>query len=123
MDTSLRELVNQPAVDGSKAYFSFFGTLTHSWDIVQHPADLCPGEVRVQLKACLGTENLGIFRMTSLKLFGEIGSPAALPNYRVAHRKACSPVPQDHRLSLVRDADSGNILVGRSCLAKSLAGN
>ena len=76
--------------------------------MIQYPLDLRPGKIGVNDQSCLLPEKLR--KALVFQRIAELGRPPALPYDRMIYGLSCILIPYDHRLSLIRDADCGNIL-------------
>ena len=76
--------------------------------MIQDPFDLRPGKIGVDQQAGLLPEELR--KALVFQRIAELGRPPALPHDCMIDGLTCILIPYDHRLSLIRDADRGNIL-------------
>src|ERR1700738_1657775 len=102
MNSSGCQSPNQETIYGAKSQFSVSCPGSKSGVILQHPANLGSGEVRVKDQA-------GFFPkpwLIRLPLPAEVGGAPILPDKGPAHRTASIPIPQNACFTLVGDADS-----------------
>ena len=97
------KLVDQPGVHGPKQDLAPFRPAVSVLDMIQHPFDLRPAEIRIDDKTCLLPDHLRL--ALTFQLFTDPGRPPALPYDGGTDRFACFGVPQDRGLPLVRDPD------------------
>jgi len=76
--------------------------------MVQEPRELGAGEVGIEQQAG-DSGHLGLQAALAEPL-ADAGRTAVLPDHRLVDRLAGRPVPEDHRLALVGDADGGDFL-------------
>src|SRR6266852_9255490 len=108
MHRVIRQLPDEPRVHRAERERAGVGAGARAGDIVEDPADLAGGEIRVDEQAGLGLDRFsGALRLQALAI---IGGPAILPDDRVVNRRASLAVPDDRRLALIRDADGGEVL-------------
>ena len=118
MDPALTELVHQPCIDRAEEQLTALGAFTRTLDVLQNPAQLCRGKVGVDDQACFLTKTVG--QALFDKLIGVFGGTAALPHDRVTDRLTRRLIPHDGGLTLVGDADRGDLIIGRADLAHRL---
>ena len=119
MDTAVRELPDEPAVNGSEAQAAGTGEVAGVLHVFQYPADLCSAEIGVYEEAGLVADLLG--EAEGLEGVAVLGGAAVLPYDGVVNRPAGFGVPNDGRLALVGDADGGDFLQGDAGLYDYLA--
>ena len=102
----LREIPDQPAVDSAEGELALVGAFARPWHIVEYPADLGCREIRIDRQT--GFFPHDGFEATAFQFIAEIGRAAVLPDDGVVHRAARLAVPHDGRFALVGDADGGD---------------
>ena len=111
---SLCQLVDKPGVNCTEAKLACLRSFTNALYVVEDPAKLRAGEIRVENKTCFVICGVCDIRILSDKLFLHISGSAALPYDCVIYRLSCLSVPYDCCLALVRDADRCNVF--RLCI-------
>ena len=101
------QLPDNPAVNRAEQQLACFCLLLRLRHILQNPMQLGAGKICVQHKAGLFTEHICV--AADFQQVAILRSTAALPNNRLADRAACFLIPNHSRLTLIRDADAGNI--------------
>jgi hypothetical protein len=101
------ELPEQPGIYGPERELAGRGAGARAGHVVENPADLAGGKIRVDEQAGPGLNRLA--GAVGFQPFAEIGGAAVLPDDRVVHRFAGLPVPDNRRLALVGDADRGDV--------------
>jgi len=81
------------------------GTRTQIGLLVEQPFELGAGEVGIDQQAGV----LGDFRLALAECVADGGAAAALPDDRTMDRAAAATLPDDERLSLIGDADAGDV--------------
>jgi len=99
--TAAGQLPNQPAVNRTECQFAFSGACPGSGDVVEDPANLGGGEIRVDDQSGLLLHGFG--RAVVLQLLTEFRRPPVLPDDRVVNWFPGIAVPHDGGLTLVRD--------------------
>ena len=102
---------DQPCIDGTKQKLAFDGPLPGTLHMIQNPFQLRRGKVRIRNQAGFLTDIVS--ESICRKRLDHVGCAAALPHNRVVHGLSRHPVPDNGRLSLIRDPDSCNTL--RTC--------
>ena len=120
---ALGQLVDQPAVNSTECKLACLCSLAKSLNIVQDPAKLCAGEIRVKYKTGFVISTVSDVRIFLHQLCLHVSSSAALPYDRVIYRLACLSVPNDNGLTLVGDADCCDVFVCSSDILHSLTSN
>ncbi len=101
------EAVDEPGVDGAEEELAALGAGAGALDVVQHPLHLGGREVGVDDEAAaLADEGLAA---AGLEGIAERGGAPALPDDGVAEGPAAPLLPDHGRLSLVGDADGGDL--------------
>ena len=98
---------DQPTVDGAKCQFSPLGTHPSARDVVQYPAHFGRGEIRIQHQASHGGDC--ILHATLDQSAAPRSGSAVLPDDGRMNRLARRPLPHNHCLALVGDADGCHI--------------
>ena len=104
---ALGKVPHEPCVDVAKEELALFRLCPRTGYIFQNPADFCAGKIGVNDEA-------GFFldffvKALCFKGVAVLGGTAALPNDGIVHRLAGIFFPHNRRLTLVGDADCGNI--------------
>src|SRR5690606_15570407 len=95
-------------VDGAEAKFALLSLCSCSRNIVENPFNLGAGEVRIGNEtSLLFNHHIGSFLLQLITVFCR--SPV-LPYDRVVNWLVCFPVPDNCSLSLIGDADGGDVL-------------
>jgi len=102
-----RQVPDEPAVHGAEGEFAVFGPLPSPVHVVEEPLDLGAGEVGVQNQPCFLLEQIQVALI--LEAVADVGRAAILPDDGVVDRFAGLAVPDNRRLSLVGNADSGDV--------------
>ena len=97
----------EKGIDRTENYFTGFGLLPDARHMLQQPADLQAAEIGAERKSGLAAKTI---RPALAGKFGDVVIDArVLPDQRVGHGLAGFPVPEDGSLTLVGDADRGQI--------------
>ena len=118
MNPTLAELVHQPGVDRAEEQVAVLRALTRTGNVLQDPAHLRRREVRVDDKT--GFLAKGVREALLLELIRIVGGAAALPDDGVVHRLTGHAIPDDGRLTLVGDADRGDLVIAHAELPHRL---
>ena len=102
-----RQLPDQPGVNRAEEELPLLCTLLCTLDMVEDPADLRRGEVRIDQQTSLILHFID--KALGLEVFRNGCRLTGLPNNRVVDRTSCLLVPDDSRLALVRDADTCDV--------------
>ena len=107
MHAAAGELPHQPGVDRSAEQLAGFRACLRAGNLIEDPAHLGRGEVGVDHQ----TGALAYQRLEPARpqLLADLRARAALPHHRGVDRSAGRAFPHDRGLSLVRDADSGDV--------------
>ena len=118
MRTAGDEVPGEPAVHRAEAQLPTLRALMQV-ERIEQPAELAAGEVSVRHEA----RRRAYVRLKALvaQTLDDRRCAAALPHDRVVHRASGLPVPENRRLSLVGDADGGDVLHGNAADAHGLA--
>src|SRR6185369_9454581 len=108
MDASAGELPNQPGVNGSERELASTCEVSRTWNVVQQPARLCSGEVRVEDEA--GTLLKERCHTVFAQTIAIRGGSAALPNDRVMNRFSGLTIPNNSCFPLIGDSDCGDLI-------------
>ena len=118
MDLTARKAPDEPRVHRTEHQLAFLGTLAGSGDIVQNPLDLRGAEVGVDDQTGLLTDHVG--EPLFLQFVAVVRRAAVLPDDGVVDRLLGLRIPDDGRLTLVGNADAGQIqsvdVHDRNCL-------
>ena len=117
MRLAARELPDQPGIDRTEDELALLCSLLCTLDMVEDPADLRAGEIRIDRQARL-VANL-IHESLGLECRGDRCRLAGLPDDGVVDRTARLLVPDHGRLALVRDADAGDVARDETGLLES----
>ncbi len=120
MDPAAGEPPEEPGVHRAEGQLTTFCPRAGPTDVVEQPADLGPGEVGVEDEAGLSPEE----RLEPVRLHAVAhlrGAPA-LPDDGVVDGPAGGALPHHRRLSLIGDADGGDLGPVDPGGAKRLAG-
>ena len=120
---ALGQLVDKPCINGTEAELAGLSLLAHARNIVQDPAKLCAGEVRVKYQTGLMISVVCDARILGNQFVLHISSSAALPYNCVVNRLSGLSVPYDGGLTLVSNTDCSDVLISSTNLLHSLAGN
>ena len=101
------QIPDQPGIDVAEEQFAVAGTFHGTGYVVEDPADLAPGKVRINYQACLRLHEATIERL--LQLIAEVSSPATLPNNRRSNGFAGLLVPDNGRLALIGNPAGGDV--------------
>ena len=107
MDVSSGEVPDQPGVHRSEAQFSRLGLGTCARHVFQDPADFGRAEIGVQDEPGLLAYELR--QVLFLETVAILRRPAVLPYDGIVNRLAGLRIPDNRRLALVSDADTGNV--------------
>ena len=117
MRLAAREFPDQPGIDRTEDELALLCSLLCTLDMVEDPADLRAGEIRIDRQARL-VANL-IHEPLGLERLGDRCGLAGLPDDGVVDRTARLLVPDHGRLALVRDADAGDVARDETGLLES----
>ena len=118
MDAPAGQIPDEPCVHRAEEKLAALGALSRAGDVIEDPAQLGAGEIGVDQKAGLFADLL--FPAIGAQLLAQRRRPAALPDDRVIHGAARFLFPDDRRLALVGDADSGDVRGGKAARAECL---
>src|SRR3989442_12075563 len=107
MNTSRGQLPDEPGIDGPAEELADLGASLRTLNLVEDPADLRAGEIRVDHETGAVAEEL--FESLRAKPLADRSARATLPNDRRMYRAAGVALPHDRRLSLVGDPDRGEV--------------
>ena len=113
------QLPQQPAVHGAERQFAALGHLARAGHLIQQPAQLGGGKVRVHHQAG-GLPDVGR-QPVRAQLRAQGLAAAVLPDDGVVQRLPGAPVPQHRGLALVGDADGRHRSRGNTGLGEGLA--
>ncbi len=102
-----RQAVDQPGINGSGIQFPLFGKFLCPWHLIKHPADLRRGEIRIDAKSGLRTEQF--FISLFLQGIADVCRLARLPDDGIADGKTSFLIPDDSRFTLICNADTGDL--------------
>ncbi|KAI1697211.1 hypothetical protein Ddc_19864 [Ditylenchus destructor] len=102
MDLAVRELPDQPAVDGAEGQLAALGLLARAGHVLQDPLQLGPREIRVHHQPRLALDQRPVSALSQLGA-ARLGA-AVLPDDRVMDGPAGLAVPHQRGLALVGDA-------------------
>ena len=114
-----RKFPKEPSVDRAEGKLALFGLFTRTLHMVENPLDLRAREVGVDDETRLLLELLD--EPLALQILADVCRLARLPNDGVVDWPARSPVPNDRRLALIRDADGSDVAGDEPRLLQSLA--
>ena len=120
MDPAAGEAPEQEAVDRAEGQLAGLRTRAHAVDIVEDPGDLRAREVRVESQAGLGANRC--LKAVGLQRLAIVCRAPVLPHDGIVNGLAGVAIPNNRRLTLVRDADSRDIARGGVCLLQRAAG-
>jgi hypothetical protein len=107
---ALRDVPQNPAVDGAEAEFARVRLLACAVDVVEDPSDLRPREIRGQRQA--GALPVPAGPLVAAEFRAQCVGARVLPDDRVVHGFSGVPVPHHRRLALIGDADRGDVAFG-----------
>ena len=110
MRATLREIPQDPRVDGACREFSAFCTRAGTVHRVEDPRELRGAEVRIERQARGFTH--AFFVAGRAQRIHDGRRASILPDDGAMDRLTSGPIPHDDRLALVRDTNRGN----RRCL-------
>ena len=122
MNLALCQFEDQPAVNCTEAQFAVLRSLPNAFHIVQDPAQLGAGEIRIEYQTCLV-----ICLIRNVRIFGDqfilhISCPAALPDDGPIDRLTGGSVPDNGRFTLVGNADRRDVFIRRADFLHCLTG-
>ena len=97
----------QKRIDVAKNYVAGLGLLSRASHMIEQPSDFQSAEIGAERKAGLCSKAIGA--AVPGELSNVVIDPRVLPDESVGHGLAGFPVPQQRRLTLISDADSGKI--------------
>ena len=111
----------QEAVDGTEAQLTALGPLTSARHVMQNPAQLGGGEIRIDQQAGLGRD----LRLVALLLESGaiVGGTPILPDDSRMDRRTTDGIPHQGGFALVGDADGGNRLRLQAAAGDGIAAN
>src|SRR5262249_13642598 len=98
---------DEPGVDRPEADFTPPGALHRALHVIEEPAHLGGGEVRIEHQARLASHQRFHAAFTQRRALGR-GAPV-LPDDRAMQGPPGTPIPQDGRLALVRDPERRHV--------------
>ena len=101
------QVPDEPGIDRAEQQVALLRLFPRAGHVLQDPADLRAGEIRVDLQAGLGADLILPLRLQALAV---VRRSAALPDDGVVYGQSRILIPDDRRLSLVRDADGRDLL-------------
>ena len=107
MDFSAGQPPQQKAVDGAEREFARFGRGPRTIDVIEQPGDLAGGKIRVEDQPGLG--GYRGFMTAVAECLAKIGGAPVLPDNGIVDRLAGGAVPDNRGLTLIGDADAGDI--------------
>ena len=107
MNTPGGQLPDEPGIDGTAEELAVLGASLRTLNLVEDPADLRAGEIRVDHETGAVAEES--FEALRAKPLADRSARATLPNDRRMYRAAGVALPHDRRLSLVGDPDRGEV--------------
>jgi hypothetical protein len=107
-----RQSPEQERVDGAAGKLAAPGTRTCSRDVIEQPGELGGGEVGIEQQP--GSRSHEILRPLSPKPCAGLRGAPILPDDRPVDRPPRGAVPHDDRLTLVGDAERGDLCRRRS---------
>ena len=111
----------QPCIDGAEAELASVGPFLAVRDSCQQPHELRGAEVGIDYQPC---DLPDVPRMlTPADVATYVSGPPVLPDDRIGDGPACRSLPDDRRLSLIRNADCRDIAGGKSCATDGLFGD
>ena len=105
MRLTARQPEDDPAIDRSEAQFAARAAPPQSAITIEHPLQLGGGKVGIEHKA--GAP--GNFVLVRVHPRADIGAAPALPDNRPAQRPAAGAFPNHKGLTLIGDANGGDI--------------
>ena len=120
VDSTARELPNEPAVHGAKSQLPRLGGGACTWHMVQDPRHFGAREVRVQDEPGSLLEK-GFQTLGPQRRAGGLGAPV-LPHDGMVQRLACAAVPHHRGLALIGDANAGDVAGLQSGVLQCLSG-
>ena len=103
---------DQPGIHRSKQKFTALSPLAGPLHMIQDPSQLRRGKIRVWNQAGLLVDVFSESICNQLR--NHIRGPAALPHDRIVHRHTGPLIPDNRRLSLIRDPYRSNVLRSRA---------
>ena len=116
---ALGQLVDQPGINSTEGQLAGLCFFTDARYIVQDPAELGAGEIRVKYKTGFVVCAVGDIRIFRHQLVLHVRGSAALPDDGMVDRLAGLTIPHDNSFSLVCDADRRDVLIGGTDLLHS----
>ncbi len=101
------EVPHQKRIHVTEQHIACLSALANAGNVFEHPANFETTKISAKREASLLPK--AVLAALSRKFRDGIGHPGVLPNDSVVHRFAGLSVPQDGCLSLIRDANSGEI--------------
>ena len=123
MYSALGQFVDQPAVYGTECKLALLCSCAESLNIVQDPAKLRAGEIRVKHKTGFVISAVGDVRIFLHQLCLHISSSAALPHDCVVNGLSCLLIPYNNSFTLVSDTDGSDVLISSANILHSLTSN
>ena len=77
--------------------------------MIQYPFDLCRREISIDHQSGLLLDEIGI--TLRFQFLAVVSRPSVLPHNRIVNREARLTVPDNCRLPLVGNADTGNMII------------
>src|SRR4029077_13802254 len=102
-----RQLPHQPGVDGAETQLAPGRTLFRAAHVPEQPAQLRRAEVRIEDEPRLAPQE--VLRARGAERVAMVGGAPILPDDGAVDGAPATPVPEDRRLALVRDADAGDV--------------
>ena len=111
------QIPDQPRVNRSEGEPAPLRVLPRPLNMIQSPAQLGGGEIRIQQETGAGPHLR--FHAAPPQFIAERGRAAILPDDRVVDRSAGGPVPEQGGFSLIGDAGRGDVAGGNPGLRQA----
>ena len=121
MDHPAGHLPDQPGIDRAEEQIAGFRSGARARHMIQDPFDLGARKIGVRIQSGLLPDRLT--EAVLHQFVDHFRGTAALPHDGVVHRLAGLPIPDDCGLTLVRNADGGNVAAVHIGFLHSLRGD
>ena len=118
---SARQIPKKPGINCAKTKLSCLRAFACTLHVIEDPADLCSGKIRIGKKSGLSADHIAVSVL--FQLFRFLCRSSALPNDRIVYGRAALSIPNDGGFSLIGDSDARDALPSCADFEKRLGCN